>query len=153
VTAEPAAIVAALGMFAGTFAVGALSAVLPFASIEVFLVGLVLVRGVDPASGALIVVCAAAGQLAGKLPIYGAARGVAALQHERLARLRARLGRFANAPHLVLAASAVFGLPPFSIMATAAGALAIRIRAFCAIVLAGRALRFALVIAVTAAYR
>ena len=49
--------------------------------------------------------------------------------------------------------SAVLGVPPFSIMATAAGVLAIRIRAFCAIVVAGRALRFALVIAVTAAYR
>jgi membrane protein YqaA with SNARE-associated domain len=53
----------------------------------------------------------------------------------------------------VLATSAVLGLPPFSIMATAAGVLAIRVRAFCAIVLAGRALRFALVLAITAAYR
>lgn len=146
-TAE--SLVAALGWFAGTFAVGALSAIFPLASIEVFLVGLVLVRGVDPASASLIVACAAVGQLAGKLPIYAAARGVAALQHERLARLRARLGRFANAPHLVLATSAVLGLPPFSIMATAAGALAIRVRAFCAIVLAGRALRFALLLALT----
>jgi membrane protein YqaA with SNARE-associated domain len=68
-------------------------------------------------------------------------------------RLRARLGRFANAPHLVLATSAVLGLPPFSIMATAAGVLAIRVRAFCAIVLAGRAVRFAILIAIAAAAR
>jgi membrane protein YqaA with SNARE-associated domain len=149
----PEALVASLGWFAGSFAVGALSAVIPLASIEVFLVGLVLVRGVDPVSGALIVACAAAGQLAGKLPIYSAARGVGALQKERVSRLRARLGRFANAPHLVLATSAVLGLPPFSIMATAAGVLAIRVRAFCAIVLAGRAVRFAILIAIAAAAR
>jgi membrane protein YqaA with SNARE-associated domain len=49
----------------------------------------------------------------------------------------------------VLAASALTGLPPFSIVATAAGLLAIRVRAFAAIVLAGRGLRFAIVIAVT----
>ena len=149
----PDALVTSLGWFAGSFAVGALSAVIPLASIEIFLVGLVLVRGVDPVSGALIVACAATGQLVGKLPIYSAARGVAALQKERVNRLRTRLGRFANAPHLVLATSAVLGLPPFSIMATAAGLLAVRTRTFCAIVVAGRALRFALVIAVTAACR
>lgn len=146
-------LVAALGLFAGTFAVGALSAVIPLASIEVFLAGVVLVRGVDPAGAAALVACAAAGQLAGKLPIYGAARGVGAVQQERVAKLRAWLGRFANAPHLVLAASAVFGLPPFSIMATAAGILEIRVRPFCAIVLAGRALRFAAIIAIALIWR
>jgi len=149
----PDSLVAALGLFAGTFAVGALSAVIPLASIEVFLAGVVLVRGVDPAGAAALVACAAAGQLAGKLPIYGAARGVGAVQQERVAKLRAWLGRFANAPHLVLAASAVFGLPPFSIMATAAGILEIRVRPFCAIVLAGRALRFAAIIAIALIWR
>jgi membrane protein YqaA with SNARE-associated domain len=38
-------------------------------------------------------------------------------------------------------------------MATAAGALAIRLRAFCAIVLAGRATRFAIIVAIAAAAR
>lgn len=149
----PEALAASLGAFAGSFAVGALSAVFPLASIEVFLAGLVLVRGVDPVSAILIVACAAAGQLAGKLPIYTAARGLGALHHERVARAQARLGRFARAPHLALATSAVLGLPPFSIMATVAGVLAIRARSFCAIVLAGRTLRFAAVIAIAAAYR
>lgn len=148
----PEALVAALGIYAGTFAVGAISAVFPLASIEVFLVGLAFVRGVDPASATALVACAAAGQLAGKLPIYSAARGLGSLQEVRVARLRAWLGRFANAPQLVLATSAVLGLPPFSIMATAAGVLAVRIRAFAAIVFAGRALRFAILIAIAAAY-
>lgn len=144
------AIIAALGIYAGTAVVGAVSAVIPLVSIEVFLAGFVVVRGVSPASATLLVACAAIGQLAGKLPIYSAARGVAHLQRERLARLQRWLG---SRPHLVLAASAVFGLPPFSIMATAAGALAIRIRPFCAIVLTGRALRFAIIVAIAAAAR
>jgi len=149
----PEALVASLGWYAGTFAAGALSAVFPLASIEVFLVAVVLVRGVDPVSATLIVACAAAGQLAGKLPIYSAARGIAALHQERVERTRARLGRFARAPHLALATSAVLGLPPFSIMATVAGLLAIRVRPFCAIVLVGRTLRFAAVIAIALIWR
>jgi len=151
VTAD--SIVAALGIYAGTAVVGAVSAVFPLLSIEVFLAGFVVVRGASPTTAALLVACAALGQLAGKLPIYSAARGVAALQRDRVARLRRWLDRWASAPHLVLAASAVFGLPPFSIMATAAGALAIRVKPFCAIVLAGRAARFAIIVAIAAAAR
>ncbi|CAN5286222.1 hypothetical protein BH11MYX1_BH11MYX1_52960 [soil metagenome] len=49
----------------------------------------------------------------------------------------------------VLIASTVLGLPPFSLMATAAGMLAVPARRFCLIVGFGRALRFALLIAVT----
>jgi len=54
-----------------------------------------------------------------------------------------------STPHLALATSAVVGLPPFSVMATAAGVFAIRLPWFCTIVFAGRAARFALVIAAT----
>ncbi|MBA3539040.1 MAG: hypothetical protein H0T79_05385, partial [Deltaproteobacteria bacterium] len=66
----------------------------------------------------------------------------------RLTRVRAWIARWQKTPLLVLAASALLGLPPFSIVATAAGALAIRTRTFCAIVFVGRAVRFALVIAI-----
>ena len=69
---------------------------------------------------------------------------------ERLERMRARVARWQRTPHHVLAISAVVGLPPFSIMATAAGVLAIRLRSFCAVVFVGRATRFAIVIAITA---
>lgn len=153
-TAE--SIVAAVGIYAGAFVVGAISAVFPLASIELFLVGItVAARPLSVAAVAILVVLAAAGQLAGKLPIYAAARGAVALsgpQRERVERLRARVRRWRHGrdtPHAVLAASAIVGVPPFSIMATAAGVLAIRVRAFSAIVFAGRALRFAIVIAAT----
>jgi len=147
-------IVAALGIYAGAFVVGAISSVVPLVSIDVFLVGITLATGMTGAVPiALIVILAAAGQLAGKLPIYFATRGVVALpgpHRARIDRLRARLARWQRAPHLVLATSAVVGLPPFSFVATAAGALAIRVQPFCLVVFAGRALRFALVIVATA---
>lgn len=146
-----AGLVATLGSHGGAFAVGALSSLLPLVSIEVFLVALTLATGATPATAASIAVLAAAGQLLGKLPIYTASRGVARAggrPHGRIDRFRQRLERLRNLRHVALAASALFGLPPFSVMATAAGALAIRLPWFCAIVFAGRATRFVVLIAV-----
>ena len=144
-------IVSALGLYAGAFVVGAISSVIPIVSIDLFLIGLTVATGA--AAAVPIVLCAAAGQLAGKLPIYTASRGVTTLRgphSERLDRMRDRVARWQRAPLAVLATSAVAGLPPFSIMATAAGVLAIRLRPFCVVVFAGRAARFAIVIAATA---
>jgi len=139
-------LLAVLGVYAGTFAVAAISSVFPLVSIEVFLVALVLARG--PGDAVPIVVLAALGQVVGKLPIYAGARGAGRLGGKRLERVRAWCAK--RRPTTVLAASAVFGLPPFSIIATAAGALAIPVRTFCAVVGAGRAVRFAALIAITA---
>lgn len=147
-------VVAALGIYAGTFAVAAISSLVPFVSIDLFLIGITLAVG--PHIAVAAVVLAAAGQLAGKLPIYYATRGVAALpgpHRARIARLRTWIARWEHRPHLILGLSAVFGLPPFSIVATAAGALAIRLRPFCTVVFVGRALRFAGVVAATLAAR
>ena len=144
------AILASLGIYAGSFVVGAISSVIPIVSIDVFVVGVTLAAGSAAALG--VIVLAAAGQLAGKLPIYYAARGVAALpgpQRARIDRFRDRMTRWQNAPRLVLATSAVAGLPPFSIVATAAGALAIGVRSFCVVVFSGRAARFAVIVAIT----
>jgi membrane protein YqaA with SNARE-associated domain len=149
-----AGIVAALGSYAGAFAVGALSSVLPLVSVELFLVALTLATSTSTSLGTAIpiVLLAAGGQVAGKLPIYLASRGIARVvrpHRARSDRIRRCLVRLRNTPHLALATSAVVGLPPFSVMATAAGALAIRLHWFCAIVFAGRAARFAILIAVT----
>jgi membrane protein YqaA with SNARE-associated domain len=134
-------ILAALGIYAGTFAIAAMSSLVPIVLVEVFLIAVA-----GSASAPLLVACAAAGNLVGKLPIYAAARAAGTLRVSQ--RLRVWIERWSDTPRLVLAASAVFGLPPFSIMATAAGVLAIRTRAFCAIVFCGRALRFAIVLAI-----
>ena len=145
------AILVALGSYGGAFVVAAISSVMPLVSIDAFLVGLVLAT--SGLAAPAIVACAAAGQLAGKLPIYYATRGALAIpgrHRARVERLRARIARWERAPLAVLATSAVLGLPPFSIVATAAGALAIRTRDFCIVVLAGRATRFAIVVAIAA---
>ena len=146
-----AGIVTTLGSYGGAFAVGALSSLLPLVSIEVFLIALTLATGATPATAISVAALAAAGQLLGKLPIYWASRGVARVggrRGKRLDRWRQRLARLQNIRHVALAASALLGLPPFSVMATAAGAFAIRLPWFCTIVFAGRATRFALLIAI-----
>jgi membrane protein YqaA with SNARE-associated domain len=146
-------VIDAAGIYAGTFAVGAISSVVPIVSIEVFLVGVVLARG--PAGAVALIALAALGQVLGKLPIYATARGAAALpgrQRAWIERIRAWVARRGHHPTLVLAASAVLGVPPFSLISTAAGALAVPPRTFCAVIAAGRALRFAILIALTAAY-
>lgn len=148
----PSGVLTALGIYGGALAVGAISSVLPFVSIEVFLVTLTLANGANLPTATAIVLLAAGGQLAGKLPLYAASRGIARVErphHTRIERLRQRLLRLRSTPHLALATSALVGLPPFSVMATAAGAFAIRLPWFCTIVFAGRTARFALVIAAT----
>lgn len=152
----PSGIIAALGIYGGALAVGAISSILPLVSIEVFLVTLTLANGATLLTAIAIALLAAGGQLAGKLPLYAASRGIASADgphRKRLDRLRQRLMRLRNTPHLALATSALVGLPPFSVMATAAGVFAIRLRWFCTIVFAGRAARFALLIATTALAR
>jgi membrane protein YqaA with SNARE-associated domain len=137
-------LVVVVGIYAGTFAVGAISSVIPIVSIEVFLVGITLAHGAGDAIP--LVVLATLGQVLGKLPIYAAARGVTAMpgrQQRWVERMRAWVARTGNRPALVLGTSAVLGLPPFSIASTAAGALAIPPRTFCTVIAAGRALRFA----------
>jgi len=143
-------LVASVGIYAGTFVVAVLGSLLPIVSIEVFLIGLTLAIG--PSEAVPIIVLAASGQVIGKLPIYFAARGITALpgrHRTRVERIRRWVTRWRSSPHVVLASSAVLGLPPFSLIATAAGVLAIRLRTFCIVVAAGRAMRFAFVIAAT----
>lgn len=149
---SPSELVAAVGIYAGTFLVAAISSVIPLIAIEVFLAGAVLALEPPLAALPLLVLLAAAGQLAGKLPIYYATRSLADLSGRHRAwldRMRAWTAR-RRSPSLILAASAVLGLPPFSLVATAAGPLAVPVRTFCAVVFAGRALRFAVIVTIAA---
>lgn len=148
-TVDP--IVGVVGLYLGTFAIGAISSVVPLISIEVFLVGITLAHGAG--DGAALIVLATLGQVLGKLPVYLGARAVVQLpgRHQRwIERARAWNVRLGNRSYLLLATSAVIGLPPFSIISTAAGALAIPPRAFCLVIAVGRALRFAMLIALAA---
>ena len=144
---------ALLGIYLGTFAIAVASCFVPVISIEVFIVGLTLARG--PADAVAIVLLAALGQIVGKLPIYYATRGLTSLEgrHRRwIARLQGWLTRTRCKPEVVLAASALLGLPPFALASTAAGALAIPAGRFSLIIGVCRALRFAALIAIAARF-
>lgn len=141
---DPGELVGSLGVYAATFVIAVIGSLVPIVSIEVFLIGLVLVVG--PVDAAAVVVLAALGQLLGKLPIYFGARGLAQLQARRVERLRAWFSKLH--PTVMLAASALVGLPPFSLAATAAGVLAIPVRVFCVVVVVCRGLRFAAILVV-----
>lgn len=141
---DPGGLIGSIGVYAATFVIAVVGSLLPIVSIEVFLIGLVHVVG--PVDALPVVVLAALGQLLGKLPVYYGARGLASLQARRVARLRTWFSRLH--PAAMLAASALLGLPPFSLAATAAGVLAIPVRVFCAVIAVCRGLRFAIILAV-----
>jgi membrane protein YqaA with SNARE-associated domain len=142
-------LIGSIGLPAATFVIALVGAVFPIISIEVFLIGVAVFVG--PAEVLPIVVLAAIGQVLGKVPIYGAARGLTGLtarspkQARRIERVRTWFARYH--PTKVLAASALVGIPPFSLAATAAGILGIQLRTFCVVVGVGRAARFAAIFA------
>jgi membrane protein YqaA with SNARE-associated domain len=142
----------ALGMYGGTFAIGIASCFVPIVSIEVFLVGLVVARGTGSLGAACaLVALATVGQVLGKLPVYFATRGLTNLEgrHRRwLDRLKGWMARTRCRPDIVLAASALLGLPPFALASTAAGALEIPPARFSLIIGVCRALRFTALIAI-----
>lgn len=148
-------LIAQYGAYAGTFVVAFASGFLPLVAVDVLLAGLA-VR--TDANLAALVVLAAIATLASKLPIYYAVRGLAAIPGKgraRLERLRAWLARhprWERSPVLVLIASSVLGLPPFSLVAGTAGVFGIRARTFSAVVLGGRLVRFAAVVAIAACW-
>ena len=144
------AVSAALGIYGGALALGALSSVIPIVSIEVFLVAVTLAHPPSPLGALALVTLATLGQVLGKLPIYASTRAVASLpgRHQRfIERTRSWVARLGNRPLALIGTSALLGLPPFSLVSTAAGALAIPARSFCAVIAAGRAIRFAALIA------
>ncbi|HEU0035562.1 MAG TPA: VTT domain-containing protein [Kofleriaceae bacterium] len=141
-------LVGTIGIYGATFVIAVISSVLPIVSIDVFLVGLTLAIG--PAELVPIALVAAAGQTVGKLPVYFATRKLASLpgkHRARIDRVRERVARWRASPPVIVTASALFGLPPFSLLSTAAGLVAMPARRFCLIVGVCRAIRSAVIIA------
>jgi membrane protein YqaA with SNARE-associated domain len=142
-----------LGIYGGTFVVSIIAGLVPVVNAEVFLVGLVRLAVDRPTQLPMIVVMAAVGQMVAKLGLYYVGRGMMELPRGRykakIIAARARLEQWRSRPYLVYAASSLFGLPPFYLTVLAAGALRIRLPAFLAIGLAGRLIRFAVLVALT----
>lgn len=138
---------AELGPYAGVVVAALVSGVAPLVVVEIYLVAIVA----DGANPAIVVALAALATVGAKLPFYGALRVLP------LERLRARWPRWrrlldALTPRRALAlvaASSLVGLPPFSLVAGIAALGHMRTLPFAALVLAGRTLRFAIVIAFT----
>ncbi len=141
-----------LGLYGGTFVVSAIAGVLPLVNTEVFLVGLVRIAVDRKTQLPAIVVAAATGQMLAKIGLYYAGLGMLELPRGRykakIEAARDKLERWRARPYAIYAVSSVVGLPPFFLTVLAAGAMKIRFHAFLWIGLAGRLVRFAVLVAV-----
>lgn len=138
-------VAATTGIFLATLVAGGVSGLLPVFNSELYLVGVVLVVG-SPMSALVLAVLLAIGQVAAKAVLYAIARGASNLGRGRFAarleRARLHARRWRDKPYTVTFLSAVVGLPPFYLMALAAGVLEIRLARFLWIALVGRVIRF-----------
>jgi membrane protein YqaA with SNARE-associated domain len=139
-------IVAALGIYAGTLAVGVLSGLIPLINGEIYLVGVVLLTGkLWPAI--VLALLVAVGQMIAKVVLYKAASGATELgKTSKLGRkieaARTKLEKWKDKPLAVTFISAITGLPPFYLVTLLAGALGVRFRTFIILGIIGRILRF-----------
>jgi membrane protein YqaA with SNARE-associated domain len=144
-------LLASLGLYCGTLVTCFVAGLVPLVNAEVFLVGVSMWAVTSTSQLPLVALCAAVGQMTAKVLLYYAGMGMIELPRgrfrERLERARSKIERWRKRPYLVYAISATVGLPPFYLVSLAAGALRIGFSAFCAIGLAGRFLRFAIVVA------
>jgi membrane protein YqaA with SNARE-associated domain len=133
-----------LATFLAALAGALLSSLVPVVNAELLLMGLALA---SPASAPLLVVVMAAGQMAGKSVLFlgGGRLSRSEALERRLARWRLdeRSPR-ARAP--LVGISAFTGLPPFYLVSVAAPALGVPYRTFLVVGLAGRLLRFAILV-------
>jgi|JI10StandDraft_1071094.scaffolds.fasta_scaffold56705_2 membrane protein YqaA with SNARE-associated domain len=145
-------IVGAVGIYGGTFVVCFIAGLVPLVNAEIFLVLVSTMLVTSSAPLPAIVVLAAAGQMVAKVVLYVGARRLIAsatgARREKIERAQARIEKWKDRPLWVLFASSTLGLPPFYVVSLLAGALKIRLRAFLAIGMTGRVLRFAVIVAI-----
>lgn len=135
----------------GTFFYCVLSALVPVANAEVYLVGVALA---SDAPAPLLALAAAAGQVLGKMAFYLLGRGVIDVSRlrrhartggrwtTRMVRVSAWCGRHPWGPAAVTLVSAVSGLPPFAVVSVLAGSLRMRWWLFALCGFVGRYVRF-----------
>lgn len=135
----------------GTFLFCVLSAVVPVANAEVYLVGVAVASDTSPG---LLAIAAAAGQMTGKMLFYLIGRGVLDVSRlrrkgtasgrwaARMATVQAWSDRHAWGPGAVTLVSAFVGLPPFAVVSVLAGTLRMRWWLFATIGMVGRSGRF-----------
>lgn len=144
-------VLAMLGIYGGSFVVAIIAGLVPVVNTEVFLVGLVRLAVDRPEQLPIIVIASATGQMVAKIGLYFAGQSLLELPRGRyrtkVELVRRKIEQWKTKPYLIYAVSSVVGLPPFYLTVLAAGAMRIRFTAFLLIGLAGRLIRFAVVVA------
>lgn len=138
--------------FLATFVVCALSAIVPLVNAELYLIA--ASAAAPPELVVPLVLAAALGQMAGKSLMYYAGVGALKLPGERLRRMvvhveqRYRAGGTGTATlgGGVILLSASVGLPPFYVVSIACGLLRIPFMQFFVLGLAGRLVRFGVIV-------
>lgn len=140
----------ALGLPLAAFVVCFASAIVPLIHAELFLVGVSAV--VSPGALVMIAGLATAGQILGKVAVYGGGCGALKVFGERMRRVthrcHERLERWRHGDRALVFVSSLTGLPPFLFVSAAAGMMRIRLRTFVVYGFVGRLMRFGLVLAV-----
>lgn len=140
------------GLYGATLIVCFIAGLVPFVNAEVFLFIVSAKLVTSPHQLPMIVALAAIGQMLAKVILYHAGMGMFELPKgrwkEKIERARQRMLKWEKQPYLIYAASASLGLPPLYLTTFAAGAMRINFTMFCVIGLAGRVLRFAVLVAI-----
>jgi membrane protein YqaA with SNARE-associated domain len=133
-------------IYAGTFAMGFVSGVLPFViNTELCLVG---VAALSRAPAPAVVGCAVGGQMLAKYLLYLTGKGALNLRFVRRERRDTAARTFERHRHHSLALvgfSAVTGLPPFYGISLLAGAVGLPLTSFLVVGTIGRIVRFTVV--------
>jgi membrane protein YqaA with SNARE-associated domain len=148
---DPLDLTRTAGLLGGSFAVGAVSGLVPLLNTEAFVMGLALVHPRGRLAPAVVSITL--GQLLAKLLLYQVGRGslsLPGLRHGRgrMAEMRARLEERRSCVAAVVFASATLGLPPFYLVSMAAGSLRWPLARFLLVGGAGRLARFTVIAAV-----
>jgi len=145
-------LLASLGLYGATLAVAFIAGMFPVISIEVFLMGATAL-GVDSWALVALVGIAAVGHQIAKTVTYYAGAGAFELPRGKLRAqieaAQARIDRWNKRPRLVMFVSAVSGLPPLLLLGFIARPLMkMEIKAFTAISMTGRILRYAALVGI-----
>jgi membrane protein YqaA with SNARE-associated domain len=142
------------GTFLATFGVCLVSAIVPVVNAELYLLA---ASALAPRGFAVSLVLAASlGQMAGKVAMYYAGRGALRIRWQRLQRMVAAVEeRYRRGPAdkqsvggLVIFASSAVGIPPLYVVSIAAGMFRVPLPLFFFVGLAGRIVRFGLIVLV-----
>ena len=150
-------LLATLGLYGATFAIGFIAGMFPIVSIELFLVG-ATAYGVEPRMLPALIALGSLGHQIAKSVTYYMGAGVFELPRgkvrTKIDALKARIEPWNKRPKLILLISALTGIPPLYLVGFVAQPLMkLSHTAFTAVSLTGRVVRLTTLVVVTHAIR